>query len=232
MPDTVKWMRTFRKAGTRKRSTCFYDVLPDELTLDPQFSLQTFDLGPRRLFREVVYDPWDKYLNEGTQRLLKLKAATVQETPTEFAWRFVDTYEQSLLSEWDPKKVHVHLHSSGMDSRLFSWLVKRLWYRMGDEWLGKILFVSAEWEMAGFTKIMDHLDWPAENRYYYRPDVPLRDYWEESLDFPNVWANHNGPRSYPWNCVYFAHPRVLGRCTNLLYCRGALLVGRKLVGRE
>jgi len=112
--------------------------------------------------------------------------------------------KEVVYETWKPGMNHVILHSSGIDSRMLSWAIRRLYQEHGDEWLGKVLFLCSKWEAKEYYRIMEYEGW--EQRQFWVPRVDaLEDvYYSTSLlDFDDAWKRHDGPSAIPVNLFWY-----------------------------
>lgn len=186
--------RLYRDKETGMVSESFWDVLPQRLTVDPDYVFPTFDPGTwKTLFHEVeVVKPMD--------------ALTIQEKAIvlgpDRVWgcnklgllvSLSSGLKRAIKREWAPDKFHLILHTSGYDSRMISGTLLKLYYLLGKDWLGDVLFVCMGPESDEFLKIMDYEGWN-ENQYVTYPSMLY--HFNFCLDFRNAWRWHNGPSNF------------------------------------
>lgn len=111
----------------------------------------------------------------------------------------IDAICHAIDSVWVPDKTHVVFHSSGLDSRILSGCIRKLYRERGRSWLGDVLFLSNRWEAKSFYEIMRLQGW---NRSQYAAYIEgsADEHYGRVLDFERYWYTANAP--YPHSgCV-------------------------------
>lgn len=207
----MKTRQTYRCTITGKVSVNYIDVLPEELTLDPAYTCIPFYNHHRTLFREVTILPWERFITPEMKELFALKIASHPDKGPLFA-RMRIRLEQVIMENWKRHSVHAFLHSSGRDSRLLSWLIKRLHRKHGDRWLGQVAFLCGNNECPYMREIMRYEGWK-ENHHFFIINSkanPLEYYKDYFLDFKNAWKWINGVQAKPQNLLWYL-PEVAQR---------------------
>jgi len=178
--------RFFRHRETETTSIHLVDVLTDRMTVDKAYRLPNRDPGTyKTLFKEVEIVPAMEAVNEEEWRLMRMPIATQEFGPATWTARL----EDFIWQNWAPDKFHLVFHSSGQDSRVLGMAIKVLHERMGDDWLGDVLFASyAEGE--GFRRLMAIEGWPQSQWASYDDAGPLLD---RGLDLEHMGEGLNGP---------------------------------------
>lgn len=104
--------------------------------------------------------------------------------------KFIDLLTKVVVEGWESTKFHIIFHSSGYDSRLLSYILKKLLQKNGEKWLGDILFICWEPEGTCFKRIMKWGGWSKKQYYIYQEGMTT-DYRAELIEFDNVhrWVN-------------------------------------------
>lgn len=189
----------------------YVDLLPKNLTIDPDFTARRFSERRNTLFKEVVVVPASEIITPPMRRLFNAKP-TRKETKREFFQKLIARLRAYILEVWDPEKDHVILHSSGLDSRMISWTIKRLHNEFGDKWLGNTVFTCSKWEDSCFNGIMQYEGW--DKSQYVVPNEAKHKtrYYESSLvDFDGAWERC-GVSAIPVNLFWYLpeHAQKLG----------------------
>jgi len=196
--------RTYINAKTGETSIWLQDVLENDVVVDSSDMCLLRDPGPFRhtMFSGIDVVPPAKILTEETTNIFK--AAKTKTWPTDkLIALLIELFEQVIEREWEPNKFHLVLHSSGFDSRIVSELIRRIWRRNGDSWLGNVLFVCNKFEGAQFKKIMQHQDWDESQYMVVGENVPIENYHAPSLDFKSAWMKLNCIFGMPVNIFYY-----------------------------
>jgi len=193
-------VRQHYKCGD-KISPHFVDVLPKSLTLDKNFIAKRYDTSLNTLFREVKVVPFEDICTDKMRAVFSTRH-TINETKEELFSRFKEQLKKTILDTWKPEKEHVILHSSGIDSRILSGIIKEIYLERGAGWLGKTVFLCSKREGKVFKDIMEYMGW--DNWQVIREDVPTPYYYEPSLsDFSGAWERANGVSSIAVNLFWY-----------------------------
>lgn len=95
----------------------------------------------------------------------------------------VEALIKTIEKNWDGNKIHVQAHSSGYDSRLLSFIIKKLYNKYGKEWLGEMYFICWQPEIDQFLRIMEYEGWSDDHIILIKPDAPATDYFAEAINF-------------------------------------------------
>lgn len=157
--------RIFRNKKTKETSTKLINILPKSLTVDPAYRIQTHESKFTTLFKETeIVRPIDT-LGEIQKKLIGMSPGTSKMSHTRETNGIIKAIEKYIESSWHPDKFHLVYHSSGIDSRIMSGLIKKIYQRNGHEWLGKVLFVCFGPEGFQFERIMEYQEWE-EDQYF------------------------------------------------------------------
>ena len=195
--------RIYRNRQTGQCSTWLYDVLPKKLTVEDSYQVKVYLRTYNTLFSEIEVVPWEETLSAAERELMQTPARVTKENYAEFGKHVAQVLEAVVEETWSPTKFHVVAHSSGEDSRLLSATIRKIYGRRGPSWLGNLLFYCAEWEYPTFLEVMRYEGWEPRHQAVYRKSVDPSYYWEEALDFKNVWKALNGPRGFIRNVYYY-----------------------------
>lgn len=204
-------------------STNYIDVIPKHVHLHKGYVRNRFETAgtTKTLFREVEIVPLEELCasDEALADVVNTQR-TVEETKGQFIERMLETFKQVVYEAWDPNMFHVHLHSSGYDSRLLSCTIKELYEEHGSGWLGDIIFLCSGWEADEFMRIMEYEGWD-KSQYGVPVQSDVRDtYYDESLvRFSGAWKWSNGASPLPvnlfWYLVEFAQMLGWVPCDNV-----------------
>lgn len=183
------------------------DILPERLTLRvPPLNTIIFpwkfkvinelfcpidvSRGRRTIFREVTVNPYK--IRPEASRLINRPRRNFSSFEVLF-----DIFKRAIEKVWDPDKLHLVGHSSGVDSRLMSKAISELTKKNGKEWAGEVLYVEnmGEWKL--FNQIKDVMGF--KGRAMEQSPRILNDTY---IDFRTQWEKHNGVVAYPLNQWY------------------------------
>lgn len=201
----MKVRQAYRCAATGRISEDYAGVLPKELTMDPTYTCIPFYKHHRTLFKEITIVPWKEFITPEMKKLFAVKIGHHPETKEQLFARMRKRLEQIILENWKHHSVHIHLHSSGRDSRLLSFLIKSLSRKYGNRWLGKMVFLCGNNECPCMREIMKYEGWK-ENRDFFIINAkrnPLEYYKDYFLDFKNAWKWINGVQAKPQNLLWY-----------------------------
>lgn len=204
----------YRCQATGKVSPNFIEVLPRILTLDPDYYRHRkgrYAGQLNTLFEEIEIVPPDEIITPEMQELFSLKREIIQINKFQLFTMLKKRLLQVIKKSWDPDKIHFVMHSSGRDSRILSWLIRKKYLENGPEWLGRTVFLCSQQEGPLFEQIMQFEGWQ-KNQYLIigNGENPEQVWTPILLDFKNAWRRCNGSYLDPLNMfVYF--PEVAHR---------------------
>lgn len=203
MRSFVRMRTMYRQKGTTDMSPDFVSVLPKCLTVDPSYVTRRFFQGNRTLFREVEIVPYKEAMTE-EMRLLFDMSSPWESTEEELFSHVYSALKYIIRHYWQRAPVHAVLHSSGIDSRVMSWLIHEIYRDNGPGWLGQTVFLCSDREAPGFLKIMEFEGWPEELYHVVRRQTPVNRYYEHDLtDFKYAWKRLNGMSGLPVNLFWY-----------------------------
>jgi hypothetical protein len=139
----------------------------------------------------------------------------------ELATRVVRAIEIFIEKFWVSKKFHFMMHSSGHDSRILSYILKKLHKKLGDDWLGQVVFCCWPPEVNEFFTIMDWMGWDKKHLLPFHTGLSgvdfLRDVvsWGVCGEFqaePNRFA-----RVRPWYTQILGDLEILSGDVQIIY---------------
>lgn len=178
----------------------FLEVLPSVLTLTPQnwYGISQ-PVGMRdTMFKEVKLKQYTKslYIKTAIEWIYNAKPYNDITWRNKVYNRLISIVDQS----WDRSKFHVIAHSSGIDSRILSSIIKVLGFN-------NLLFVECAGEADLFERIMKAQGWERSKYMVYRASQPPGQYFEHSFNI--VPDNFNGPVGYPVNHFYDPYDELI-----------------------
>ena len=173
----------------------------DVLTLDRNYIVHRFGKTNRTAFREIHLAGFDSVLSIPYRRLMNVRRQ-VQESQQELFTRIKAALKAIIMDKWTPGGYHAVLHSSGLDSRCVSWLIRELAQEHGKDWLGTVAFCCSKWEGNVFKGIMKYQGW---DRYIVAyEDQSNHDYYASSLtDFRGAWEWSDGAINIAVNLFWY-----------------------------
>lgn len=195
--------KLFWNTETGNLAKTIYDVVDDEFTLNKGFIAASYYSSPRTILKEVRTVPYTAVIPPWWNTLSRIPINNKQTKLDDFMQRFIEILSDYIHSIWDPKAMHVFLHSSGYDSRILSSIILNLYREYGEDWLGDILFVCFGEESKSFEKIMKTEAWN-EDQYISLSKLENKSYLESNLDFDIAWKRLNGPADYPISNCHWA----------------------------
>lgn len=204
----LKFKPVYECTETGRRSVNFVDVLPKQLTIDRQYVPKWLFTDYRTLFKEITIVPPEETLTPEVKELFK-ETVCRKETKEQLFDKIQAKLEEIVFEQWRPDIFHIHLHSSGLDSRILSWTIRKLYKKYGDGWLGDIMFVSSKWEGTRFREIMKYEGWKVNQ--YCVVDEQLKDdeYFASTLlNFESIWQETNGPQVKLNNIMWYLVDRT------------------------
>jgi len=201
----IKTRQVYRCSTTGETSENYIDVLPKELTLDPTYICVPFYNHHRTLFKEVTIVPWREFVTPEMQKAFKARIGAHRESKEQLLARIRAKLEQIILANWKPNLAHVQFHSSGQDSRMLSWLIRKLYRQRGDKWLGQMAFLCGNMECPYMRNILKYEGWKEGKHFYVINGKmnPLEYYKDYLLDFKNAWRWINGVQGKPQNLFWY-----------------------------
>ena len=171
------------------------------LTLDREFTRGRFQQSNRTPFKEIKIVNLNDIVDQDYHDLLATRH-TVYEGRASLLSRIRSTLKDTIMCHWEPGGYHIMFHSSGLDSRCISWLIRELYHEHGPDWLGTIVFACSNWEGASFKAIMRYQGW--EPHQYLVAYEGQRDYYVSSLtDFSSAWEWSNGASPLAINLYWY-----------------------------
>lgn len=199
----VRFKTFYRRNQDGEVSPDYISLLPDKLTIDTTYLARRFFTDCRTLFKEVEIVPPEEAETPDMRALWATPrpGERQQQTREELFAAIYERFRQIILESWTPGVQHVILHSSGYDSRILSWTLKRLHAEHGDDWLGRVLFLCTPHERRGFREIMAYQGWQ-ENQYHVE-DSPRPELHASLTDFKNAWQRNGGAAGLPMNFFWY-----------------------------
>jgi len=203
----------FRNIVTGKFSSNFLEVLSSPLTLNPNFASR--DLRPYRerqvMFKEIELVPVDKIETKEMKEIFEMRPIAGSMEESRFASGLIEKLMTAVERNWNLKPNHIVLHSSGRDSRVLSFIIRRLFNKLGEKWLGKVVFACSKWEGRPFKAIMNYEGWNQDQYFVVGENAKDDEVFAEAiLDFKNAWRHCNGTYTNALNMfTYF--PQVAHR---------------------
>lgn len=193
--------RLFRNRLTGTTSERIKDVLLKVVTLDPHYMLPQREQGlGKTMFEEIEMVPAEETLTPDQLALMEREART--STLGRHAFldvcieRLVEFVEQNL----SPTKFHLLYSSSGFDSRIIGWTLKLLKEKLGEIWLGDLLFVCVGREGPTFKEIMELEGWD-RTQWVWLADESA--HFAACLNFERAgrWVNGISPSFFNYNYI-------------------------------
>ena len=184
-------------------STNYVDVLPRELTLDRNFVARRFRTNKTNtVFDEAHIVPVSWLIVPEVRRTFAT-TASVQETAEHLFKRIEDRLIEIVAENWSPDKTHVILSSSGYDSRMLMWSIRRNLDERGAAWFGDTVFLCSKLEGESFREIVKYLDFD-QYAYVIGDEIDGCDYYMDSLiDFAGAWQRLGGVANIPVNLFWY-----------------------------
>jgi len=186
-----------------KESVWFHEVVPKEVTLYKELSdsiyMQVAKGNNQTVFKEVNLVP---YGESRSPAVIAFEAEEIEKETVDhaqFCEIMFDALTKVVEDTWIPEKFHVVHHSSGYDGRMLSQAIKRLYKKNGVDWLGKLVFLEAGGEAAGFREIMAIQGWGPSRTAVYNDGVEALEYHAKSFEFIDAWRHCNGVVGFPVN---------------------------------
>jgi len=176
----------------RRESPILRDLIEDEITINPNFITNKliFGNGDKRHnysvveqetpFKEIKIVPYED--SEHHKEAINFVGNSRRSVDCK---AYLETLEEVVNSQWDPRKFNLVYHSSGFDSRLMSHFIRKSY----ENSPGPILFVCWGDECDSFKDIMEYQGWD-ESQYITIP--PTREKYIYPFSFATVWKHVNG----------------------------------------
>lgn len=199
--------RVYESAKGRFKS--FVEAVPEKLTVrrEPSFLFRMFrrvNKPPYNGIYETVFHEVRKVpIRElWTPEFRSLIYDPIERLHVSFE-NFVDivfgAFIKAIEDYWISDKFHIVLHSAGLDSRMISMAIKKLYEKNGKDWLGEVLFYEVNFEDKWFEQIMEIEGWDESQYMVYNKDAPLDEKHSRSFDFKNAWRKLGGVSCFPVN---------------------------------
>lgn len=189
----------YRNRETGEVSANYTDILPKILTLNRQFKPSKENLITP--FREVELMPSKKVINSEMKSVFAEKTSTIKQTRAELCKKLIARLKEVISENWDSKAINIVMHSSGLDSRMLSWLIKRLHKERGN--LGRVIFICSNPEAQSFKSIVQHIGWNTGQCFIPKDKEQGVTYSPILSDFKSAWRKCNGTWMYPINMFYY-----------------------------
>jgi len=195
--------RDYVNLSTGKRDRSLESVLGDVVHVDTGKTVQGSPQDHTTMFRDIEVVPIAKRVPHWSRELMGLDHPTRSVKLDDFLDEVLDAYRLGLEQEWKNNgRLKLVFHSSGYDSRLFSWLLMELRKKNGDDWLGDVRFVCLGHECDAFNEIIDYEGWEPELKIMVNPTYGPTSLPEGLFDFKTAWKQAAGVSSYPLNLWY------------------------------
>ena len=191
--------RSFRHRKTGKVSEHIMDLVGDSVVVDKDFVASKDQLHEyRTLFKDIMIHPY-QMIHPGSENFKY--GPGLKMGYREFIGYLLDNIELVIKDTWDDDKFHVISHSSGYDSRILSYIIRKL-YRRGII-AGDILFLCLQPEGEGFQEVMRYLNWDGEKCLVYNKNCRPEEYYKGCFDFKNNWRSFNGLSQWPGDILFW-----------------------------
>lgn len=199
----------YKCLNTGKISSNFVSVLPKSLTLDPSYVAGYLWKSYRMLFGEIEVVPCEEALSAEAKAVFAMKTGSLRISKALFLRGLRQKLYNIVLKNWKPEIFHVHVHSSGLDSRMLSWIIKQIQRKYGNKWLGNVMFLCSKWEGSVFKKIMAYEGWNSNQYLVVDEQLKREEYYASSfLNFADVWRELNPPSCIPVNLMWYLTERA------------------------
>jgi len=205
MVDFLPTARHYMEIATQERvaSIAGWAISKGKVTLNRSYQGSGDDIrGGQTLFEGLTIAP--PKIPMSIRGLIDKGSPVADNKPTELIKALECVIEQS----WRPDRFHLICHSSGYDSRIVSYLIKRIAERRGKSWLGDILFVCWKPEIKQFRQIMAYEGWAPECQATYREDAADHEYFAELVKFDTFWRWVNDAQPCVWPDLLFTEQLV------------------------
>jgi hypothetical protein len=133
------------------------------------------------MFEEVSVA--DMPIDDDTHCLLLLEPC-IEQGKGQFLDGVIRELEAFVEDRWNDQ-FHMVFHSSGIDSRIVSKIIHRLYKKNGPEWLGEVLFVCFGPECDEFMKIMEYEGWRRDQYFPCQNMLGACLYFEDAHNWLN-----------------------------------------------
>lgn len=201
--------KQFINKNDNEKSTKIYEVLGEnELTVDRNYTATyRYMKFHGTLFKEIEILPCEEAINDIWKNLLKIETKTRKIGYNDFIDGFISTFSNYVERTWDSSKYNVVLHSSGFDSRIFSGILRKIYERRGDSWLGNLVFACFGSECSQLSEIMKVEGWK-KNKYI---SLSITDdaFFRDVFNYDKAWLYLNGVCAYPWNAPFWVIEKLI-----------------------
>lgn len=194
----------YRNRKTGQVSTNYIEILPKVLTLNREFKPSRKSTGNSMTpFKEIELVPAEEIVNSEMRSVFAEKISIIEETRAQLCEKLISRLKEIVSENWDSKAINIVMHSSGLDSRMLSWLIKTLHNEYGNDWLGRVIFICSNPEAESFKSIIDYVGWNADQSFVPEDEEEGATYSLILSDFRNAWRKCNGRWMYPINMFYY-----------------------------
>lgn len=193
-----QWRREY--VNEEGKTGKFFDILPHELTLSRRslyYISQPVNIH-ETMFKEVRIKPYEP--NDFVGKAIRTVDKIIPIVDKSWKYKVYNCLLDIIEQTWDRSRFHVIAHSSGIDSRILSSIIKTLGFT-------DLLFVECAGEADLFKKIMQAQGWPASKYKVFREGHDKGDYFSHS--FECIPDSFNGPVGYPVNHFYDAYDELI-----------------------
>lgn len=199
----------YKCLSTGKISSNYLSVLPKSLTLDPSYVAGYLWGDYRMLFEEIRVVPCEEAASAEAKSVFRMRTGSLKIPAKLFLGRLRQRLHNIVLRNWKPGVFHVHVHSSGLDSRMLSWTIRQIQRKYGDKWLEDVMFLCSKWEGPMFKKIMAYEGWKPSQYLVVDERIKAEEYYAPSfLNFNDVWHELNPPSCIPANLMWYLVERT------------------------
>jgi len=180
----------------------YVSLLPRTVTLRSDFTARRFDQRLVTVFEEVDVLLAKQVVTPAMRQVFNTRPHR-EESRLVLLTQLRNRLRDVVRENWAVGGTNVVLHSSGFDSRMLSWTIRKLYEELGDDWLGQVLFLCSRWEAKTFKAIMKYEGWEPDQYWVDNEGVPNREYYApELLDFRGAWQRANGISAIPVNLFW------------------------------
>jgi len=176
----------------------------DALTLNRNFVRHRFGTDKRTPFKEIAVASFKSVMDDDYKALMNVRRGQVFEGRAAFFSRIRAALKNAIEECWHPTAAHLMFHSSGLDSRVISFLLKELHREHGDDWLGTVVFCCSKWEGRVFKEIMKYEGWEPHQYMVAYEEQSDHDYYASSLlNFDGAWEWADGASPLAVNLYWY-----------------------------
>jgi hypothetical protein len=149
--------------------------------------------------RPTLFHEIDAVLKDSTvsvRQLLPLLSGRRKISAPQLARKAVSGLSEFLEQSWEPDMRHVVLHSSGYDTRIVCGVLRQLHQRLGDRWLGEVLFCSFAPEREYAKGLFDYFGWPEHTWHPVGAERCGTNYYAPILDFDCIGTQLSEPERF------------------------------------